>query len=611
MNSGGRRNVRLIPGRRPRRSRFLAFGYKLMISYLVFTLIPVAAVGYFAYQSSLQSIRKQTQENLSGTLGQMSDNVAYKSEEIKLISDQIFLDMTIQKLLRTFKQGWTSYDQLQNYVLPTLQNLIQRAKGRMQIQIYLDDESIPEIHGLLSGTGNPLAGGNRFDLLHAERVRNLEWYRALPWLREPGPIQRSVYRGEEYLWRQVEQDKVYGNISFIRRMVDFDRGKTIGLIRILVSLDEVLEAADYRKLDDRILVYVHDGNGELLRASAAGAGANGVSGGEPAAMLRIQQSMPASGWTMSAEIPQRILERDAKRVRNITLLVCLVSTVLLLATGMVISRYFADRVRKIVDSLNAFASGTFYDRIEYSGADEFAQIAKAFNNMSRDINELIHEVYAANIQKKEAELETLQAQINPHFLYNTLSSISRLARMGEIQRLHEMVMGLAKFYRLTLNEGKTHISVVRELEQAITYMDIQKIKHRDRVKLWTDIHHDVYGFETIKIILQPFLENALEHAFIDEELHIRLTASRDGDKLEFRIIDNGAGMTKEQLQQLGQRTEDSIGYGVRNVNERIKLQYGQAYGVEYGSAPGIGTSVKIVIPAVPADGRGRRGRLKE
>lgn len=128
----------------------------------------------------------------------------------------------------------------------------------------------------------------------------------------------------------------------------------------------------------------------------------------------------------------------------------------------------------MISVLTMFQQGDFHKRIAYKGNDEFAIIADALNRMGEQTERLIEEVYETNLKKKQAELESLQAQINPHFLYNTLSSISRLAKFGRVEQQHQMIMNLAKFYRLTLNDGRTIISIHDELDQVKAYLDIQK-----------------------------------------------------------------------------------------------------------------------------------------
>ncbi len=218
--------------------------------------------------------------------------------------------------------------------------------------------------------------------------------------------------------------------------------------------------------------------------------------------------------------------------------------------------------------------------------------------MGRNIDNLIEQVYVTQIEKKEAELESLQAQINPHFLYNTLSSISRLAQFGEVDKLQRMVLDLAKFYRLSLNEGRTVIPIRSEVEQVQAYMNIQTTKFGDSVSVFYDIDPEIIKYVTVKLILQPFIENALEHGWFGNSIHIRVSGKMEGTNVVFKIIDDGIGMSAELIRQIFDPVEGlNTGFGIRNVNSRIQLHFGAKFGVTIGSRPGIGTTVQIVIPA--------------
>jgi sensor histidine kinase YesM len=160
-----------------------------------------------------------------------------------------------------------------------------------------------------------------------------------------------------------------------------------------------------------------------------------------------------------------------------------------------------------------------------------------------------------------------------------------------------MIMALARFYRLTLNKGKTLISIYHELEQVKAYVQIQKIKYRERVQIYYDIDSDVLQFDTVKIILQPFVENALQHALYGKVIHLRISIKRVNDDIEFKVIDDGVGMRRETIRQIFLKDGVGIGYGIRNVDARIKLQFGQSYGVELFSIWGAGTCARILIPA--------------
>jgi sensor histidine kinase YesM len=201
------------------------------------------------------------------------------------------------------------------------------------------------------------------------------------------------------------------------------------------------------------------------------------------------------------------------------------------------------------------------------------------------------------LRKREAELAALQAQINPHFLYNTLSSISRLAKFGEIGKLHDMVMALAKFYRLTLSDGRAIIPIEDEWQQALAYVDIQRIKHRDRLRFSFRIDEGLFRYDTLKLILQPFIENVLEHSWYGgEPIWLKIWGYAQDESIVFQIIDDGVGMPPGKIESIFAPSGVKAGYGIRNVHERIRLQFGEPFGVSIRSGRGIGTSVKIVIP---------------
>jgi sensor histidine kinase YesM len=223
-------------------------------------------------------------------------------------------------------------------------------------------------------------------------------------------------------------------------------------------------------------------------------------------------------------------------------------------------------------------------------------IADSFNQMATSIQELIENVYVQGIQKKQAELDVLQAQISPHFLYNTLSTIGSLANLGEVQKVTKMIRELSKFYRLTLNGGQVYISIGKELEQVESYLEIQKVKYADAFKIYFDIEPEIKHIPIIKLILQPFVENIFKHAWFGETIAIRITGKRLGDRIELKIIDNGIGMRPETLKKMLSNTIHSDRYGLKNVEERIKLRYGTDFGIRIGSYYGAGTTVQIILP---------------
>jgi len=314
--------------------------------------------------------------------------------------------------------------------------------------------------------------------------------------------------------------------------------------------------------------------------------------------LIIQKPLDNMPATIVALIPNSAFQENSERVRNITVLICLMSLAVLTLISFIISKYFSKRIIKLLVSLRAFKEGEFQRRIHYRGNDEFSLISDAFNEMASTIQGLIDEVYISKLEKKEAELQILHFQMNPHFLYNTFSSISRMAKLGEIEKLHEIIRALAKFYRLTLNKGEMVIPIGKEIEIIQAYLQIQNIKHGDRIEVIYEIDEEILNLETVKFILQPFVENVLEHAWYDDFIRIRIRGYLTGETVTIEVIDNGLGMREETIEGIFGESGTAIGYGIRNVDQRIKLHYGKEFGVSIASAAGEGTAVRITLPEV-------------
>ncbi|WP_019911147.1 cache domain-containing sensor histidine kinase [Paenibacillus sp. HW567] len=570
-----------------RRILNIPFGYKLILPYVLCLLVAVLTVGLFAYAHSVSSLKEKTRENIQGTLRQMRDNIRYRTDDIERISNMLYYNYSLQNALRRYDQGWYSYETMTKTLMPTLENLLNYTASNIGLSLYLRNDSFPEIF-YKDEEQNPLLSTKRYEIYHLQRIEDVDWYRML-WVTGTLP---GLSR-----WQQVAQDKEDGNISLLQKLDDVQRGQEIGLVRVTVQIRDLLDSVDYRKIGEYSTLLILDQGGRVVLASSPDGEAGHIDTAKLAAgRLLLSEPLHGLGWQLQAYIPNSLFDESANEVRRMTLLVSLGSAFVLACLGIGVSGYFSRRIQKIVDSLNAFHDGDFHQRIRFKGNDELAQIATAFNRMGSNMEDLIHKSYVADLQKKEAELESLQAQINPHFLYNTLSSINRLAQFGDIEKLHILVQELAKFYRLSLNRGEILTTVGKEIEHAKAYIAIQCIKYSDRLAVYYDIDSGVLEYTTVKLILQPMIENALEHAWFGATLGIRLVVKKRENEIVFKIIDNGVGMNADTIRQILAPEGPRIGYGIRNVDSRIKLHGGNGFGVTIASRSGIGTCIQIIIP---------------
>lgn len=582
-----------MPTPKSRRLGYIPIGYKLMISYMVFIIILVAFNGYVTHSMYDASMRKQTRLNIQGTILQISDNIRYKTDDMIRISSLLYDDYNLVQNLRSKETGRDNFYRMNQIIFPKLESAARSIGFSQRLSVYVHNETVNERYQFRTSMNGAESPEQTYDIYHMKRIADQAWYKQIP------EEQYSV----TMQWKQVENDEAENRISLIRRMVDTTNPlqlEELGVMRFSVRLRDLFESVDYEKLGEGSSVLVKDGGGSVMYSSGElGAGTGGGALNDDSYMV-IEEKMGAADWTIAARVPMTIIGQEARKVQTFIIGVCVICFVLFTFAGIFISRYFSKRITKFVSILNAFREGDLHKRVAYKGKDEFSQIATALNGMGEDVGALINKVYLTQLQKKEAELEMLQLQINPHFLYNTLHSINRLAKFGENEKLQGMVVQLAKFYRLTLNSGRSVIPISSEIEQSNAYLDIQKVKYGQRLEAFFDVDVNVWPYETIKIILQPFIENSLKHAWSGDRIHIRIVVRKEGEEIVYRVIDDGLGMPRKRVREIlrpRSESESETGFGIRNIDQRIKLQYGPEYGVDIFSARGVGTTVRLRIPA--------------
>lgn len=564
--------------------RYIPLQFKLLFSYIVLVLIPIIVIGSYTYNKTAGSAEKEMRDNLDVALSQYGTQVQYRVNDMVRSSDVLFDDQVLSRYLAGYYLDGERHRIMTQYVLPKMESAILLPNIQVMLSLYLDKPTIGEYY--YEEREEYLLEGNRlYGIMYTERIKDYDWYKELD------------LSYNHLLWKQVGSDEKYDNISLLRPMIDYQTFQAIGLLKTTVKLRDIFEKLDLSNLaagtklivvdQDQQFLYSNDITREQYDGSLL------QEDGQYLLMTKELEQMPIQ---MLVLVPKLEIKKGSVQVRNITILICFISLVIAIIASLVISKFFTRRISKLVASLQAFTEGDFNKRIYYRGHDEFRMISHAFNEMASTIQTQIDEIYIANLEKKEAELQILHAQINPHFLYNTFSSISRMAKLGEAEKVHEMIMKLAKFYRLTLNKGEMIIPISKELEIIEAYLDIQNLKYGDRIIVSFDIDRQVVEQSTVKFILQPFIENILEHAWYDEQISIGISIERAEQKIVLKIEDNGLGMNEQTINGIFAQGESAIGYGIRNVNQRIQLHYGMEYGVRIESEVGRGTCVMLTIP---------------
>lgn len=278
--------------------------------------------------------------------------------------------------------------------------------------------------------------------------------------------------------------------------------------------------------------------------------------------------------------------------------------VALLPLLLIISNIVTRPLAELSDAIKKFSTGDFSQQVKVKSDDEIGQVAGCFNRMVGDIKTLIDQNYVMTIKERESELAALQAQINPHFLYNTLDFLYWTAIERDEEELGECILALSQLFRLVLNQGQSEVTVEQEIELVSRYLQIQKMRFSKRLTYEIKIEPEIKNSEIPKLIIQPFVENAIVHGFenIAGDCHLLITGKRENGYMRFEIIDSGVGMRQEQIDALWQGDSDKYSkqrvgrYAIKNIRERLQLRYGEEFSMEIQSSVGNGTTVIVIVP---------------
>ena len=234
------------------------------------------------------------------------------------------------------------------------------------------------------------------------------------------------------------------------------------------------------------------------------------------------------------------------------------------------------------------------------GTEEIVALSESFGQMVLQIQELMEKVRNEEITLRKTELNALQAQINPHFLYNTLDSIAWMCEVGRTKEAVEMVNALARLFRISISKGHELITIAQELQHAECYLKIQKFRYKNQFDYKFQVEESCLGYLCNKITLQPLIENAIVHGLdLSDKGEIRIEVVEDGQDIVMTVFDNGVGMSEEQCAEIFQKDiHQKGGIGIKNVNDRIKIYFGEQYGITISSELDEWTKVEIRMPKV-------------
>ena len=417
----------------------------------------------------------------------------------------------------------------------------------------------------------------------------------------------------------------YKWVISVSRAVEITDGPftTQGVLLIDVSYNSLDQIVGEVSLGDSGYLYLMDGGGEIIchpKAQLINAGLMEEDNLEVAGRkegsyrerfggeerITTVKSIGYTGWKAVGVNPTGSMTLNVLKTRIFVVFIVLLFLFVLTMINAYISSRITNPIKELEKSVSLLESGDLDAPVYIGGSAEIRSLGHSIQGMALRIKGLMNDIVAEHESKRKSEFDTLQSQINPHFLYNTLDIIVWMIENEKKTDAVRVVTALARFFRISLSRGKSIITVKDELEHVRNYLMIQQMRFKNKFTYEIDADEDVLELASLKLMLQPMVENAIYHGmeFMDGDGVIQIRVWREGDDLYLRVRDNGLGMTKEQVENLFKDSghvpsRRGSGIGVRNVNERVHLYFGDAYGLRIESEPDEGTDVIIHLPAVP------------
>ncbi len=553
----------------------LKFRNKLFISYIITIIIPVLILGAYSYYQSKTFLLDQATNGLYDSIKQGSDKINYRIERYNGLMDIIAYNKRVKQILNNnYRYYSILFVDIIEQIDPLFNNVLNQNDDVSDISIY---------------TGNNVPEYGSF-IISLDRIEKEQWYTSLneggltKWFKTESEIfgARKVYNefteSFDVVYIKINKEKLFTNLDFIANS----------------------KYATFIFNNENDVIYEENMMPEVLQDTSAGKISSlkpGIVKINGESLMLVKGEIPEAGWNINYLVPIKAITLSAKAFVSITVIIIFSCLVLLMILSWIFSNAFVKRLHDLNKKIHLVQKGDMQVEIQSPYTDEIGELTTSFGTMLDNINHLISEVYQSKIIQKEAELKVLQAQINPHFLYNTLSIINWKAIEIDAEEISQLTVNVSNFYRSVLNRGKNLILLKNEIQNMKIYIDIQLIMHNNSFDVVYDIDEEILEYETINIILQPIVENAIVHGIEKKETGrglLKISGRQIEDNIKITVEDNGVGM--EASAEEAVLTESTKGYGIKNVNDRIKIFFGQQYGIHILSTPGVGTTVEITVP---------------
>lgn len=570
---------------------------RMLLSNIVVALIPFLIFSIVSGFVFLDHAQKTAEEHSVQLIHQVSNSMDVYVETIEKMVNYIQLELQDTPFFTMESEGASGWDSETAYIRSVLENVA---------------NSHREVAGIFIATKEDLYVSTGMSRISRDPFQNERWYREAA--ENPEEIQLiSVVTGRNIVTnRSYSIDDVF---SLAKAVQDPETGEVLGVILLDIRHDIIQSSINGVTIGEKGFVFVMDQEDNIVYTPVNGivyrVNPKWVKAMEPMSVqiqggsyqIRSELS-PYTGWRTVGVFSMDEVMSSVNTIVYILFTCVIISLVLVVIVSFKFSRTLTNPIFKLKRLMKQAESGDLTVRFNFQHNDEIGELGQSFNHMIARIDQLIQMVYVEQENKRTAEMKSLQEQIKPHFLYNTLDTISWMARDYDAEDIVRLVDALTNMFRIGLSHGKDIITVKEEITHVSNYLYIQKIRYKDKLNYVIHVDESLYAIEVPKLILQPLVENAIYHGVKAKRGGgtITITGVPEGENLVFTVQDDGAGMLQEKVEELNRRmSERSVldekkSFGLFYIRERIQLCYGTGYGVHVESTLGEGTRVTITLP---------------
>ena len=555
--------------------RNMKFRYKLITTYILLGIIPMTIMGLVWYNQTRTILMKQEKSSIENYLTQAVSNMDNQLRIYNNLSDYIAFNQQISHVVsHEYDSYYDMYNQFSNVLDPMLASLKYFHSDINQITIY---------------TKNNVVKHNT-TLAPITEIENEDWYK--------------IIKGNNDIHWFVSQDEK--KVFCARNIPTLENNYEVGVLYVQVDYEKLFES--FKQMNDSNYgIFIMDELGNNIfnfdqfedpnksRKMTFDEFNKGI--GKENIYTIVTAHSVNNNWTVSLYKPQKLIYESTNFMITGNVIAIMLLIVFSIIITSVLSKVMVSGLEKLRANMEEVEKGNMEITVKSNNEDEVGALIRGFEKMILQIKALIEDVYESRLIQKDYEMKALQAQINPHFLYNSLSLINWMALETDQEDISKITLSLSTFYRTALNKGKNMLRVRDEIKNMRSYLDIQLMMHDYEFDVDVQVEEDILDYNILNLILQPLIENAINHG-IDLKTNgrgcIKIIGEKQNDEIVLIVSDNGVGMSNEQAESI--LTNKSNGYGVKNVNERIKLYYGEQYQLKIESEIGIGTKVKVTIP---------------